>query len=274
MPPPCACVRQTEREPSSQILERMGETEAALDRTVEAAKSFKESLAGSLEEKQKAVAQAMLKIGPPAWRISEKFCHVLPCDHCEQDCVHMERARHDIVNAKRGVPLHDPENFARFKAHVAAIQVPGAGEAINIQTHQAHADSKMAFTLKGKQNEIVRLWVAGGVGGGVGFALVDRFAVQTARMSPNAKDAIHAGIGLVVSLAGAYANKLWLGELGAGYLAVPISRLTQRNALGGVPVGEVGIGQVIPAGQAFPSGVIADGRTGAITTTVAGVKTF
>ncbi len=268
-----SCLRLTEDEPSSPILAGMRQVETAVDRTVEANKRFKESLAGTVEERQEAVAQAMLKVGPPAWRIREKFCHVLPCESCDDHCVQTDHAFHDIVNAKKGKALFDPDNLARVKAVFASIPVPGKAEAINTETATANAETKMAFRLAGKRNELVRLYAAGSVGGGVGFALVDHFAVQRlTTISPNAKDGIHAGLGVVLTLLGAGMNRLWLAELGASYAAVPIARLTERNALGGIPVGEIGVGQITPG--AFPSGVIQDGRTGAVPTTVAGVKTF
>ncbi len=270
---PCACLRLTEDEPSSPILAGMRDVETAVDRTIKANKRFKESLAGTVEAKQEAVAQAMLKVGPPAWRIRGKFCRVLPCESCEEHCVQAEDAVHDIVNVKTGKPIFNPSNLAGFKRVLSSIPVPGEAEAINTKTATANAETKMAFRLAGKRNELIRLYAAGSIAGGAGFALVDHFAVQRlTTLNPNAKDGIHAGLGVVLTLLGAGMNRLWLAELGASYAAVPVARLTERNLLGGIPVGEIGVGQITPG--TFPSGVIQDGRTGAVPTTVAGVKTF
>jgi hypothetical protein len=266
-------------------VERLSEAEAAIDRTVEATREFTSGLEGTLEQKQEAVAEAMRKVGPPLWKTRRKLCHVLPCEGCGGHCEEMEDAAHDIVNARKGAPLHDPENLRRFLARANSIPLPEKGEAINSKSALAHAEPNMAFQIKGKSKEITRMILAGGVGGGVGFALVDKFGIQQIPgTTPNTKDAIHGAIGVVLTVVGAGLNKLWLGELGTGYLAVPIARLTERNALGGIPVGEIGISQLtaqqaLPTGQipgpiTYTPGIVSDGRTGIVPTTVAGVKTF
>lgn len=259
----------------SDILAGIGQAESCLDRTVEANKHFKEGLTGTLEEKQETVAAAMKRIGPPVWRTREKLCRVLPCETCEDHCVQAEHAVHDIVNVKTGKPLFDPDNLAGFKRVVCAIPVPGEAEALSTKTATTSAESKMAFTLKGRTNELVRLYAAGSVGGGVGFALVDHFLVQNipAPATQNLKDGVHAGIGVILTLLGAAANRLWLAELGASYAAVPVARLTERNALGGIPTGAVRFAS--PAGFMAGAGTsFVNGRTGGVTTPITGAKTF
>jgi len=181
----------------------------------------------------------------------------------------MEHADHDLVNAKKGIALHNPQNFLEHRKIIDSIVVGGA-ESLNTNTAQAHADTSMAFSIKGKTKELTRMFLAGSIGGGVGFAVVDTFLIQkfATTLSPNAKDGIEAGIGFAITIAGAGMNKLWLAELGSGYLAVPIARLTQRNLLG-MATGAV---KYAPPAGTYP--ITTNGRTGAVTTTVAGVKTF
>jgi len=127
----------------------------------------------------------------------------------------------------------------------------------------------MAFRISGKSRELGRLVLAGGLGGGVGFALADHFGVQQIpNLDQNMRDGIHVGIGAAVTVLGAGFNKMWLAELGASYLAVPIARLVERNALGGIPSGMVRV----PTGQV--TSLHTNGRTGVGGTPYSAVKTF
>ncbi len=265
------CLRASHSDSSQldDLLKSVGHIDHVIGHAVEANRKFKEGLAGSLEDKQNAVAEAMKRVGPPMWKVRTDLCYVLPCDSCEDHCVHGESAFHDIVNHQTGKPLFDPKNMAGFQKVVSGIPVPNGHEALNMHTPQANADSKMAFQLKGKQKEAMRLFVAGSVGGGVGFALVDHFAIQRiSGFDHNMKDAIHLAIGVVGTLAGLGFNKLWLGEWGAAYSAVPIARLAERNLLGGIPVGAVRVFSPLQV----------NGRTaasiGVPPTFVSGAKTF
>ncbi len=266
-----ACLRASHSDSSqlNDLLKSVEHVGHVVGHAVEANRRFKEGLSGSLEEKQNAVAEAMKKVGPPMWRVRTEFCNVLPCESCGEHCVHGESAVHDIVNYQTGKPLFDPRNFAGFQRVVSGIPVPDGHEELNMHTPQANADSKMAFQLKGKSKEAMRLYLAGTVGGGVGFALVDHFLVQhITQIDQNMKDAVHLAIGVVGTLAGLGFNKLWLGEFGSAYGAVPLARLTERNLLGGIPVGAVKVFSPLQV----------NGRTaasiGVPPTFVSGAKTF
>ena len=129
----------------------------------------------------------------------------------------------------------------------------------------------MVFTLRGKTNQTVRLLAATSVGGGVGFALVDKFAVQqipSSTLDATGKKLLHAGIGIVISLLGIASNRMWVGQLGAGYTAVPISQFA-ADGLAQIPTGFAR-----PSFAQFPTGLIVNGRTQVGGAPISGVKTF
>ena len=216
-------------------LEAAGRT---IDKTIQIAQLFKkqvESSDASLDEKKEAIRRSMFVVGPPAWEVLRKTPQTLPCDSCATHGTSWIDAGHDDVNVRTGKPMFNEANFKAVQGSFCSNKPLEGAEGLNTETTKASEDSKMAFRIASKGRELGSLAV-GSVGGGVGFVLVDQ-GVKHIALSGNAKDALHLGIGAAITILGVGFGKKWLGQIGAAYTAVPVSRLTQRNILGGIPVG-------------------------------------
>lgn len=63
--------------------------------------------------------------GPEYWRAYHEISNRIPCEECRRDAVPLMVFMHDIVNAKKGKKLYDPQNFKMWQDKVAKIN-PGA----------------------------------------------------------------------------------------------------------------------------------------------------
>lgn len=169
--------------PVDEIKEHLEKAESIIGHAAEISGRYREALKQDprpLPERQEEVRQSLQVLGPPAWKVMFKVPETLPCDDCVQHGVSYVSAQRDAVNHKIGKPLHDPANVRRVQEEFCKIPVPSGAESLNTENAKGTGDTKMAFQLKGKTSQIVRLYVAGAVGGGVSFAIVDKYLIGPA----------------------------------------------------------------------------------------------